>query len=319
MRLRLRSSAPLAATAAIFMALFGGAATAFEGFGSTFVLADLLTENAFLGVAALGMTLVIISGGIDLSVGSVIGFTSIFVASLITDHGLPPLVAWAMALVAGTVFGAVMGLVIARFKLPPFLATLCGLFFARGMAFVVRNESVRIDHPFYDTLGDVGVPLGGGAELTLSAMIFLGLFLVVLLVSRVTRFGRNLYAIGGDEDSALLMGLPVTRTKVAVYAFNGFCSALAGIVLTLYTDSGNPTSATAVELDAIAAVVIGGTLLSGGVGFVTGTLLGVLIYGTIYQITYFANLPASLGSITIGGLLLAFIVLQKWLGRAPAD
>ena len=129
-------------------------------------------------------------------------------------------------------------------------------------------------------------------------------------ITNFSSFGRNVFAIGGSEESAVLMGLPVGRTKVAVYAINGFCSALAGIVMTLYMDSGNPIG---LELDVIAVVVIGGTLLSGGVGNFSGTLLGFLIYGTIYQITYFANVGSSVATIAIGGLLLAFILLQRLL------
>ena len=311
-----RKHVPLLATAGVLFVLFGSASIRFEGFCSPFVIADLFSENAFLGITAVGMTLVIISGGIDLSVGSVIGFTTIFTATMISDKGLPPLLVWGMALGIGTSLGAAMGVLIQEFELPPFLVTLGGLFFARGMAFVVRKESVQIDHPVYETLGNVNLPIGGGAELTFPALLFLGLLLAAILLAHSTRFGRNLYAVGGNEESALLMGLPVARTKVCVYTFNGFCSALAGIAMTLYMDSGNPLNAMALELDAIAVVVIGGTLLSGGIGFVAGTLLGFLIHTTIAQITYFANLPASLASITVGTLLLIFIILQKALSRS---
>lgn len=311
-----RKHVPLLATAGVLIALFGGASLSFDGFCSTFVIADLFSENAVLGITAIGMTLVILSGGIDLSVGSVIGFTTIFTATMISDKGLPPLAVWAMALGIGTGLGAVMGVLIQVFRMPAFLVTLGGLFFARGMAFTVKKESVQIDQPLYESLNDITLPIGGGAELSFPALIFLSLFVVALIIARFTRFGRNLYAIGGNEDSALLMGLPVARTKIGVYTFNGFCSALAGIAMTLYMDSGNPINAMAMELDAIAVVVIGGTLLSGGIGYVAGTLLGFLIYTTIYQITYFANLPASLGTITIGTLLLIFIILQKTLSRS---
>jgi len=316
MKMLPRKYVPLLATGGVLVALFLGASLRFEGFCSTFIIADLFSENAFLGITALGMTLVILSGGIDLSVGSVIGFTTIFVATMIADKGMPPLLVWIMALAIGTGIGAVMGILIQTFKLPAFLVTLGGLFFARGMAYAVKNESVQIDCALYETLGNVNLPIGGGAELSFSALLFLVLFATVVAIAHFTRFGRNVYAIGGDEDSALLMGLPVTRTKIAVYTFNGFCSALAGIAMTLYMDSGNPINGMALELDAIAVVVIGGTLLSGGIGFVTGTLLGFLIYTTIYQITYFANIAASLGTITIGTLLLVFIILQKSLSRS---
>lgn len=310
-----RKYVPLLVTASVLVLLFGGASLALEGFCSRFVVADLFSENAFLGIAALGMTLVILSGGIDLSVGSVIGFTTIFTAAMITGHGMSPWLVWTLALVLGIGFGAAMGVLIHKFELPPFLVTLGGLFFARGMAFTIRKESVQIDHPLYETLGDLTLPIGGGAALSFPAIVFLTLLLLMMLLAHFTRLGRNIYAIGGSEEAALLMGLPVGRTKIAVYTLSGFCSALAGIAMTLYMDSGNPVNAMALELDAIAVVVIGGTLLTGGIGFVAGTLLGVLIYTTIFQITYFTNLPASLATITIGGLLLVFIVLQKVLAR----
>lgn len=280
-----------------------------------YIVADLFSENAFLGIVAIGMTMVILSGGIDLSVGSVIGFTSIFVASMITDRGIHPLIVWAIALMLGAGMGGLMGTLIQVYRLPAFLVTLGGLFFARGMAFYVKPEAVQIDHPLYDRLGDISLPIGGGAELGIVPLIFLVVFAIMIVVAHSTRFGRNLYAIGGNEESALLMGLPVARTKILVYTLNGFLSALAGITMTLYMDSGNPINATALELDAIAIVVIGGTLLTGGVGTVAGTMLGVLIYATIYQVTYFASLRSSLATIAIGGLLLGFIVLQKLLHR----
>ncbi len=307
-----------ASTASVLLLLWIVAGLAFDNFWSPFVVADLFSENAFLGISAIGMTLVILSGGIDLSVGSVIGFTTIFVATLITDHSVSPWLAWLTALLIGTGFGAMMGFLIHVFELPAFLVTLAGLFFARGMAFFVKPESVQIRSETYEWLSSCAVPTGGGAELELTTLILLSVFAIALVTLNLTRFGRNIFAIGGSQSSAQLMGLPVGRTKVLVYAISGFCSALAGITMTLYMDSGNPINATALELDAIAIVVIGGTLLSGGVGGVTGTMLGFLIYGTIYQITYFASLSSSLATIAIGALLLTFIMLQRLI-VAPAE
>jgi simple sugar transport system permease protein len=305
---------PLIATAAVLAVLFGAASLSFENFCSPFVISDLFSENAFLGISAIGMTLVILSGGIDLSVGAVIGFTTIFVATLITGHNVSPWLAWTTALGIGTFFGAAMGATIHFFKLPAFLVTLAGLFFARGMAFCVTQQSVQIRNDTYEWVSGIAIPLGD-AELGFTTMLLLLLLVLMAAIANFTSLGRNVFAIGGSEESALLMGLPVARTKVAVYAINGFCSALAGIVMTLYMDSGNPINAIGLELDVIAVVVIGGTLLSGGVGNFSGTLLGFLIYGTIYQITYFANVGSSVATIAIGGLLLAFILLQRLLVR----
>ena len=308
------SSFPVLATAVVFFLLFTAASLSFPGFCSPYVITDLFSENAFLGIAALGMTLVILSGGIDLSVGSLIGFTTILTARCITEFQLHPLLAWLCALIIGAAFGALMGTLIVRFKMPPFLVTLGGLFLARGLAFAIKKESIQIHHSFYDSLDNFRIPIAQ-AELTFPAILFLLLLLRLIWLLHYTPFGRTIYAIGGNQHSARLMGLPVDRSLIWVYTLNGLFAALAGIAMTLYMDSGNPTNAMALELDVIAVVVIGGTLLSGGVGYAVGTLLGFLIHTTIYQITYFANLPASLGSITIGLLLLLFILLQRSLSR----
>ena len=309
---------PLLATAVVLAVLFGAASLYFENFCSLFVVSDLFSENAFLGISAIGMTLVILSGGIDLSVGAVIGFTTILVATLITQHEVAPWLAWVIALFIGTAFGAAMGATIHFFKLPAFLVTLAGLFFARGMAFCVTQQSVQIRSETYDWISAIAIPIGA-AEIGFTTLVLWALLILMATIANCSSFGRNVFAIGGSEESALLMGLPVARTKVTVYAINGFCSALAGIVMTLYMDSGNPINAIGLELDVIAVVVIGGTLLSGGVGNFSGTLLGLLIYGTIYQITYFANIGSSVATIAIGALLLAFILLQQLLAPSHAN
>jgi simple sugar transport system permease protein len=146
--------------------------------------------------------------------------------------------------------------------------------------------------------------------------MFLAVLAIGVFLAHQTRFGRNVYAIGGSEGSARLMGLPVGATKVTVYALSGLCSALAGVVWTFYTESGNPASGIAFELDAIACVVIGGTLLSGGVGTMAGTLLGVLIYSTLKTTLDFANLDSWWLRIVIGAQLLVFILFQRFLSRS---
>jgi len=314
----LRQNRSLVVTAAIFCVLFGAAAFFYEGFFSARVMMSLLADNAFLGIAAVGMTLVIFSGGIDLSVGAVIGFTSIFTATLVAGRGLHPAVAWGLALLLGTGLGLFMGTLIQVFRLPPFLITLAGMFLARGAGFWLNTESVGIQHPLYERLANFELTLGDAVHLPAAAMLFMAVVTVGYVVGHHTRFGRALLAIGGNEQSALLMGLPVDRSKIAVYAINGFCGALAGIVATLYTGSGNPSMGIGLELDAIAVVVIGGTLLTGGRGHVLGTLLGVLIFGTIQSAILFdGRLSSWWMRIVVGGLLLGFILLQRsFLRRA---
>jgi simple sugar transport system permease protein len=276
------------------------------------------------------MTFVILSGGIDLSIGSVLAFTTIFVAALIGEGGMPPLLAMFLALLVGSGCGLVMGLLIHHYRLPPFLVTLRGMFFARGMAFVVKMESAGITHPFYDRvlglsipisawLGKLGIRFARPVSIPPTAVILLLVFAAAVVLAHCTRFGRNVYAVGGNEQSALLMGLPVGITKVMVYTLNGFCSSLAGIVATFYMLSGNPAMGFGLELDAIAAVVIGGTLLSGGVGYVAGTMVGVLIFGTIQSALMFdGRLNSWWLRIAIGILLLLFILLQRWLSARAA-
>jgi ribose/xylose/arabinose/galactoside ABC-type transport system permease subunit len=300
---------PLATTTAVCLLLYAAACWRYPHFASWTVFVNFFGDNAFLGLAAIGMTFVILSGGIDLSVGAVIGLTSIAIAALVERAGLPPLVVLPAILALGSAFGAGMGGLIHLFRMPPFLVTLAGMFLARGAGFVISLETITIRQPLYDHIGDVRC-----AGFQVPALALLGAVAVAVYVARWTRFGRNVYAVGGSEPSALLMGLPIGRTKVLVYALSGLCSSAAGIVYTFYTFSGNAGAGTTLELDAIAAVVIGGTLLSGGVGHVAGTLIGVLIYGIIQTaIAFEGTLSSWWTRIAVGALLLVFILLQRLL------
>lgn len=315
MNLRLlKRNIPFFATLSVCLLLYLAAGVSYDGFFSPRVFLNLLSDNAVLGVAAIGLTFVILCGGIDLSVGGVVGVVSIMLALLIETKGVPALVAIPLVLLIGTVFGAGMGSLIHFYALPPFLVTLAGMFLARGVGFMLKLESMPITKELPDLASSFSIPLGSQLVLPATAIIFLGLLVAALAVAHFTRFGRNIYAIGGNEQSSVLMGLPVARTKVGVYALSGFCSALAAVVYALYTSSGNPTAGTGLELEAIAAVVIGGTLLSGGVGFLAGTLIGVLIFGMIQTIiTFQGNINSWWTRIIIGLLLLGFILLQKFL------
>jgi galactofuranose transport system permease protein len=318
MKLKLASKhIPLLATAVVLVALYAAGCLSYRNFGSLAVFVNLLNDNAFLGVAAVGATFVILSGGIDLSVGSVIAFTGIFIAKLIS-LGVDPVVTMLLALVLGVLFGAAMGSLIHFFDLPPFLVTLGGMFFARGMGFVIHEQSLGIKHAFYSqTITEtLAIPLTHRVSLPFTAICFIVITLVAAYMALFTRFGRNVYAVGSSESSARLMGVPIGQTKVLIYAFAGFCSALGGCVMTFYMQSGNPASFVGLELDAIAAVVIGGTLLTGGVGYIWGTVMGVLILGLIQTIiTFQGNLNTWWTKIVIGLLLLVFIVLQRFLSR----
>jgi len=305
----------LVTTALIFVALFGTASRMYDGFFSSRVFVGLLSDNAFLGITAVGTTLVIFAGGIDLSVGAVIGFTSIFTATLIEQHHVAPVLAWILALAAGSALGAGMGALIHFYRLPAFLITLAGMFLARGAGFWINTESVGVDHPLYTKISGYELAIGS-VIFPANALMLIAVILLGYVLAHHTRFGRTLLAIGGNEHSALLMGLPIGAATVSVYAVNGFCAALAGIVATFYTGSGNPSMGIGLELDAIAIVVIGGTLLTGGRGHIFGTLLGILIFGTIQSAILFdGRLSSWWMRIVVGALLLVFILLQRFFLR----
>jgi len=308
---------PLAVTVALFALLYGAGAYHFEGFFSLQVFLNFFIDNAFLAITAIGMTFVILSGGIDLSVGSVIALTTMVSAALVEHRGWSPAVVIPLVLAMGSAIGLIMGLVIQYFRVQPFIATLAGMFLARGLCYLISIDSITIENAFYTDLAALRIPLLFDTSITVNVVVALVVLAVAIYLAHFTRFGRTVYAIGGNEQSALLMGLPVARTKVLVYTFNGFCSALAGVVFTFYMLSGYGLHAQGMELDAIAAVVIGGTLLTGGSGYVAGTLFGVLIYGTIQTIISFqGDLSSWWTKIVIGLLLLAFCLLQQAFVRS---
>jgi ribose/xylose/arabinose/galactoside ABC-type transport system permease subunit len=299
-------------TLAVLVILIGACAAQFPFILSTRVLGNLLTDNAVLGMLAIGMTVVIITGGIDLSVGSVLAFVAVLLAVLITQLHVDPWLAFGLAMAFGIAFGALQGFAIHALGAPPFIVTLAGMFVARGAASLMTQESVPVVHPLYDILGQAGIPLPGAGRLTLSAIFMLISFAAAAVLLRRTRFGANIYALGGSARAAELMGVPTRRTIVAAYALSGFTASVAGILYSLYTRSGYPLAGIGVELDAIAAAVIGGTLLSGGYGRVLGTLWGVMILGLIQlYITLQGSWSSWVAKIAIGGLLLAFIVAQR--------
>ena len=303
---------PLMVTTAVLVAGYLLCAAQFPNFASLRVVGNLLTDNAFLGIAAAGMTFVILSGGIDLSVGAVIGFTTVLLAVLIEQVGLHPAAAFALALIAAAGFGAGMGAVIHWFRMPPFIVTLAGMFIARGLGFVLTTDSLPINHPLYGELNDVAWRFAAGGRLSLPAMVMLAVFALAVVLAHWTRFGACVYALGGNRTSAELMGVPVGRTTVAIYTLSGLLAGLAGIVFSLYTGAGYSLAATGVELDTITAVVIGGTQLTGGYGYVLGTFVGVLIQGLIQTyITFDGSLSSWWTKIAIGILLFVFILLQK--------
>lgn len=297
----------------VAMLLAGGAA--YDGFLSLQVLLNLLIDNAFLLVIAIGMGFVILSGGIDLSVGSVLALSTMLCAWLLQTAGWPPSVVIPAVLLLGALFGGAMGAIIHFFRLQPFIVTLAGMFLARGLSYLIDINSITIDDPFFVAMSQTQLPFFD-AFVSPGAVIAVLLLAFAVWLGHYSAFGRAVYAVGGNEQSAEMMGLPVARTKVLVYAFSGFCASLAGVLFSFYMLSGYGLHAHGTELDAIAAVVIGGTLLTGGYGYVIGALSGVLVLGTIQTLIAFdGTLSSWWTKIVIGALLFVFCVVQRLMGR----
>jgi len=279
------------------------------------VFFNLFINDSSLLLVSIGMTMVILSGGggIDLSVGGVIALVSTASAALLRS-GMSPYLVIPLMIVLGIALGGLMGWIIQYLKVQPFIATLMGLFFARGMAYIISLTSVTIKNDVYKiwALTPIHIPFIEKAYVYPTTLVGPIMLLVAIYLSFFTRFGRTIYAMGNNEQSALLMGLSVARTKIMVYAFSGLCSALAGIVFSMSLLAGYGQFATGMELDSIAAVVIGGTSLSGGVGNIIGTLFGVLIHGAIVSVLQFnGSLSSWWTRIGVGVLTLIAIGVQS--------
>jgi ribose/xylose/arabinose/galactoside ABC-type transport system permease subunit len=301
-------------TVILLVAMLGIGGAAYPGFLSLQVGFNLLIDNAFLLVVAIGMGFVILSGGIDLSVGSVLALSTMITAWLLQTAHWPPGLVILTVLVLGALFGGAMGLIIHAFKLQPFIVTLAGMFLARGLCYLISIESITIDQPFFVAVSQTQIPFLGGF-LSPGAVITLVVLLLAVWLAHYTAFGRAVYAVGGNEQSAAMMGLNVGATRVGVYALSGLCAALGGVLFSFYMLSGYGLHGQGLELDAIAAVVIGGTLLTGGYGYIAGALSGVLVLGAIQTLIAFDGTLSSWWTrIVIGGLLFVFCVVQRVFG-----
>lgn len=317
MTLRIRpfllNNGPLLTTITIFVLAYLTGALMYPAMQRPQAFFNLFINNGALLIVSVGMTFVILTGGIDLSVGGVLALTTAASAALL-KAGVSPFVVMPLMLLMGTAIGAILGCIIHFFKVQAFITTLMGLFLARGLAYIISLTSVTINDPVYQSLAltQIFIPFVPKAYLYPPSLVGPLLVLVAVYIAFYTRFGRTIYAIGNNEQSARLMGLPVGRTKIIVYAFSGFCSALAGIVFSISLLAGYGQFATGLELDTIASVVMGGTLLTGGVGNVLGSLFGVLIEGTIISILqYNGTLSSWWTRIGVGVLTLIFIGIQS--------
>lgn len=311
---------PLAAAATVFALGFVGASLVYPHFGSVGVVRALFVDNAFLVVAAIGASFVIFAGGIDLSVGSVIAVAAVAGAALIT-RGMHPALAFAITLASCALFGLVQGLVIQHFELPAFLVTLAGMFLARAGAFSISQTSLAIEHPFVTGTLSQSLALtfatgSGRVSIPIYVTASLAAVAVAWYVLTQTPRGRAVYAVGDDERAAALMGVDVARTRVLVYGAAGMCSGLAGVVLCLYQQSGDPAGCKGLELDAIAAVIIGGASIRGGSGSIVGTFIGVMVLGLIQSvITFQGDLSSWWTRIVAASLVLLFLAGHRLLAR----
>ena len=283
---------------------------------------DMLNNNAALIIVACGLTIVMIGGGIDISVG---GVTALVVMSCIVhmNNGGSIFTAALMAIGIGLCFGLAHGFLISYLEIQPFIITLAGMFFARGMTTIVSLEPQKIAHEGFKTLmkTKIEIPWLGyiakkgnliPARMEIGVVIALVIVAIVFVMLKKTRLGRNFYAIGGNSQSALMLGVNVKRTRFYSYLISGLLSGIAGFVFMMHTGAGNATNAAGAEMNAIASSIIGGTLLTGGVGNVIGTFFGVLTLTTIKAIVPASGLTKPWWqSITTGGMLCFFIVLQS--------
>lgn len=319
-------------TIAMFFVMYGIGMIVFadNGFAKPQVFLNLFINNAGLIVIAVSMTMVLITGGIDIAVGSMVAMNCMILADMMQNKGMSMEVAMLVVLAVGILFGIVQGFLVAYLNIQPFIVTLAGMFFGRGMTAVISTDMISITNEKFLSIANhkIFLPFGGRVNshgvtmypyvypTVIIALIVLVLMFVML---RFTKFGRNIYAVGGNQQSALLMGLNVKRTKFFVYVLDGFLVSIGSILFCLNTCAGFVEQAKGFEMEAIAGAVIGGTLLTGGVGNVFGSLFGVMIKGTIESfISFQGTLSSWWTKIVIALLLTFFIVLQSVFAKMKA-
>ena len=315
----------LTITIVVFFAMYIGAMI-FQGGGflKTQTFFNILNANAALLITSCGLSLVMITGGIDISVGGVVALVSMSCGVYLDYMGGNVAMSILIALGIGLAFGLVQGFLVAYLDIQPFIVTLAGMFFARGMTAVICKEQVSIvSDKIFTTLSSfkISLPFGGYLNkkgimqfpyLRVTVVVALIVILAIYLMLKYTRFGRSIYAVGGNQQSATLMGLDVKKTQMKAYILSSFLTSIGGICYCLNTMAGTTTQATGLEMDAISSAVIGGTLLTGGVGNVLGSLFGVLINGTISTLVKTnGKLISSWSNIVTAILLCFFIVLQS--------
>lgn len=302
-----------------------------KGFTHLQTFLNILINNAGLLCVTCGMTCVMLTGGIDISVGSLIALDCMFLAVGMERWGLSAPLLCVLVLLIGIVFGMVQGFCVGYLQIQPFIVTMAGMFFGRGMTAIISTDQVSISgNEWFVGLANAKIQLPFGAYtnnkgvlqipyIRITVVVALVVLVAIFLMLRYTKFGRSLYAVGGNEQSAVMMGLNVPMTKLKAYVLSSFLCSIGGICFCLNTMSGNVQQATGLEMDAIASSVIGGTLLTGGVGNVIGSFFGVLINGTISTLVKTnGKLLSSWSNIAVAALLCFFIVLQSIFANIKA-
>lgn len=313
-------------TIALFIVMYAIGCVVYgsKGFSHLQTFLNILINNAGLLCVASGMTCIMLTGGIDISVGALIAMDCMFLAVGIEQWEMNSILLCVLVLVIGIVFGLVQGFCVGYLEIQPFIVTMAGMFFARGMTAVICTEQVSITKSaFFVGLANAKIQIPFGAYtnskgvlqipfIRIPVVIALIVLVVIFLMLRYTKFGRSLYAVGGNEVSATMMGLDVKKTKLKAYVLSSFLCSIGGICFCLNTMSGSVRQALGLEMDAISSAVIGGTLLTGGVGNVIGSFFGVLINGTISTLVKTnGKLLSSWSNIAVAALLCFFIVLQS--------
>ncbi len=313
-------------TIALFIVMYiaGCVVYSTKGFTHLQTFLNILINNAGLLCVTCGMTCVMLTGGIDISVGSLIAMDCMFIAVGIEKWNMNPILLMVLVLVIGAVFGMVQGFCVGYLKIQPFIVTMAGMFFGRGMTAVICTEQVSVSSSeLFVKIAQAKIELPFGAYtnnkgvlqvpyVRIPVIIALVVLIIVFLMLKYTKFGRSLYAVGGSEQSAVMMGLDVAKTKLKAYVLSSVLCSIGGICFCLNTMSGSVQQATGLEMDAISSAVIGGTLLTGGVGNVIGSFFGVLINGTISTLVKTnGKLLSSWSNIAVAALLCFFIILQS--------
>lgn len=313
-------------TIALFVVMYiaGCVVYSTKGFMHLQTFLNILINNAGLLCVTCGMTCVMLTGGIDISVGSLIAMDCMFIAVGIEKWNMNPILLMVLVLVIGAVFGMVQGFCVGYLKIQPFIVTMAGMFFGRGMTAVICTEQVSVSSSeLFVKIAQTKIELPFGAYtnnkgvlqipyVRIPVVIALVVLIIVFLMLKYTKFGRSLYAVGGSEQSAVMMGLDVAKTKLKAYVLSSVLCSIGGICFCLNTMSGSVQQATGLEMDAISSAVIGGTLLTGGVGNVIGSFFGVLINGTISTLVKTnGKLLSSWSNIAVAALLCFFIILQS--------